>query len=89
MVLERYGVVPRKTEEEFKEKMKTIDIELKWVNLAPYLIRLIREGCPENRKYAEEEIMNMAKVMDWVRQAQKRGVQMLRVPSEKMLKEVV
>lgn len=48
-------------------KKMYIDIEPKWVNLAPYFIRLIREGTPANRKYAEEEIMNMAKISDWVR----------------------
>jgi len=31
----------------------------------------------------------MAAIADWVRQAQKRGVKMLRVPVEKKLKQVI
>lgn len=72
-----------------RESYRVMDIEPKWVTLTPYFIRMVRGENAENRKVAEEHIMQMAEVMDWVRQAQKRGVKMLRIPSEKKLRSVM
>lgn len=68
---------------------KYIDIEPKWMALVPSFIALIEHGKPEGRKVAIEEIEKMARISDWVRQAQKRGVKMLRVPAEKKLRKVI
>lgn len=72
-----------------KKKMMTIDIEPTWKGLVPSFVALIERGDSVGRKVAIDHMMQMAAVADWVRQAQKKGIKMLRVPAEKKLRKVI
>ena len=56
-----------------KEKIVTIDIEPKWINLIPLYADWLEHGTTEQKELARKEIKKMAVVCDYVRQAQKRG----------------
>ena len=73
----------------FEHSERYIDIEPTWKGLVPSFVMLIERGDSVGRKVAIDHMMQMAGIADWVRQAQKKGVKMLRVPAEKKLKRVI
>jgi len=73
----------------FEDSQKYIDIEPTWKGLVPSFIRLIESGDAEGKRVAKDYMLQMAGIADWVRQAQKKGVKMLRVPAERKLKKVM
>ena len=71
-----------KSRRTFEDSQKYIDLEPTWKGLVPSFIRLIERGDAEGKRVAKDYMMQMAGIADWVRQAQKKGVKMLRVPAE-------
>lgn len=57
----------------------TIDLEPLWVNLIPQFIEWIERGTPEQKKIATDELMKLAKLGDYIRQAQKQGKKTIKV----------
>ena len=43
---------------------KTIDLTPKWENLVPMFIGWIKNGTPEQRRHAKEEITRIAQILD-------------------------
>jgi len=78
-----------KSRRTFEDSQKYINIEPTWKGLVPSFVLLIEKGDSKGRQVAIDYMMQMAAIADWVRQAQKRGVKMLRVPVEKKLKQVI
>lgn len=79
----------KRTREIFKHGEKYIDIEPTWKGLVPSFVALIERGDSVGRKTAIDYMMQMANIADWLRDKQKMGIKMVRVPAEKKLKEVV
>lgn len=58
-----------------KKKVGVIDLEPKWVDLTPLMLKIYRETKKEKvRKDLEKEFMKMASASDKIRQAQKKGL---------------
>jgi hypothetical protein len=57
-----------------KKVIGYIDIEPRWVDIAPHFIEVLenKHADASQKKIARDEIMKMAKVSDEVRQTQKR-----------------
>jgi Tfp pilus assembly ATPase PilU len=79
----------KRTREIFERGQRYIDIEPTWKGLVPSLVLLIDKGDSKGRKVAIEHMMQMASIADWLRDKQKRGIKMVRVPAEKKLKRVI
>jgi len=78
-----------KSRRAFEHSEKYIDIEPTWKGLVPSFVMLIERGDSEGRKVAIDHMMQMASIADWLRDKQKRGIKMVRVPAEKKLKKVL